>query len=83
MLKPGGVVCQWMPMYNISRESFDVAFRTFAQVFNNASFWYVRGHGLFVATEQEFSIDYTLLKEQIILPAVKKDMDSTLGSKHC
>ena len=39
---PGGYVLQWMPMYAISRRSFDVAFRTFASVFPHASFWYVR-----------------------------------------
>jgi spermidine synthase len=75
-LKPGGVVCQWMPMYNISRKSFDVAFRTFATVFKNASFWYVRGHGLFVATEQPFRIDYQRLKERASDPAVAKDLAS-------
>jgi spermidine synthase len=28
-LRPGGYILQWMPMYAISRRSFDVAFRTF------------------------------------------------------
>src|SRR2546421_2990505 len=45
-LKPGGVICQWMPMYQVSQKSFDAAFRTFARSFPIASFWYVRGHGL-------------------------------------
>ena len=75
-LKPGGVVCQWMPMYNISRESFNVAFRTFAHVFDNASFWYVRGHGLFVATSGPFEIDYQRLKQRMAAPAVAGDLDS-------
>jgi len=75
-LNPGGVVCQWMPMYSISRRSFDAAFRTFASVFENASFWYVRGHGLFVATEQPFSIDYSRLKQRGAAPAVAKDLAS-------
>jgi spermidine synthase len=55
-LRPGGVVTQWMPMYHISKASFDVAFRTFVSVFPNASFWYVRGHGLFVATVEPFVV---------------------------
>ncbi len=75
-LKPGGIVCQWMPMYNISRRSFDVAFRSFAQVFENASFWYVRGHGLFIATEAPFAIDYARVKERSADPAVAKDLAS-------
>lgn len=75
-LKPGGTVCQWMPMYCISRESFDVAFRSFARVFENASFWYVRGHGLFIATEKPFTIDYARFKTRAADPIVAKDLDS-------
>ena len=57
-LRPQGVVCQWMPMYEMSKRSFDVAFRTFVSVFPNASFWLVGQNGLFVATAAPFRIDY-------------------------
>jgi spermidine synthase len=75
-LRPRGVVCQWMPMYRISRTSFDVAFRTFVSVFPNASFWYVRGHGLFVAAQEPFQIDFNALVERMQNPAVRSDLDS-------
>jgi spermidine synthase len=75
-LRPHGVVCQWMPMYRISRKSFDVAFRTFASVFPNASFWYVRGHGLFVATQDPFQIDFQNLAARMQNPIVKDDLAS-------
>jgi spermidine synthase len=75
-MKPGAIVTQWMPMYRISPESFDVAFRTFVQVFPNASFWYVRGHGLFVATEGPFSIDWPMLAKAFAHPAVSGDLGS-------
>jgi spermidine synthase len=75
-LRPDGVVCQWMPMYRISKKSFDVAFRTFISVFPNASFWYVRGHGLFVATQGPFSIDFKDLEQRLQDPVVKGDLES-------
>src|SRR5580704_365408 len=75
-LRPDGVVCQWMPMYRISKKSFDVAFRTFVSVFPNASFWYVRGHGLFVATQNNFSVDYKDLEQRIQDPVIKADLAS-------
>lgn len=75
-LRPQGVVCQWMPMYRISKTSFDVAFRTFASVFPHASFWYVRGHGLFVATLEPFRIDVLALVQRMRDPMVKRDLDS-------
>ncbi|HTO62398.1 MAG TPA: fused MFS/spermidine synthase [Bradyrhizobium sp.] len=75
-LRPGGYILQWMPMYAISRKSFDVAFRTFAGVFPNASFWYVRGHGLFVAGLDKFTIDYQALRERFAAPEVRRDFES-------
>ncbi len=75
-LRPGGVVTQWMPMYRISKESFDVAFRTFVSVFPNASFWYVRGHGLFVATMDDFAIDYENLAARFRRVEVRADLAS-------
>ncbi len=75
-LHPDGVVCQWMPMYRISKKSFDVAFRTFVSVFPNASFWYVRGHGLFVATQGDFTVDYKDLEQRIQDPVIKADLAS-------
>ena len=75
-LRPGGIVTQWMPMYRVSKDSFDVAFRTFVSVFPNASFWYVRGHGLFVATIDDFKVDYKTLSDRFDDPAVRADMES-------
>jgi spermidine synthase len=75
-MRPGAIVTQWMPMYRISPESFDVAFRTFVEVFPHASFWYVRGHGLFVATEGPFEIDWPQVAERWAHPAVRQDLAS-------
>jgi spermidine synthase len=75
-LRSDGVVCQWMPMYNISKKSFDVAFRTFASVFPNASFWYVKSQGLFIATRDGFSVDFHELAKRMEVPVVKTDLAS-------
>ena len=75
-LKPGGIVCQWMPIYSVSPKSFDVAFRTFASVFQNATLWYVRGHALFVATSEPFKIDYAEVRARLEHPDVRDDLAS-------
>ena len=67
---------QWMPMYAISRRSFDVAFRTFASVFPHASFWYVRSHGLFVAGLERLTIDFPTVAERFEYPSVRRDFES-------
>jgi spermidine synthase len=75
-LNDGGVICQWMPMYKISARSFRVAFRTFAQVFPNSSFWYVRGHGLFVGHSDNGPVDYAEVVRSFNDPTVKQDLNS-------
>ncbi len=75
-LQPGGLVIQWMPMYGISKESFRIAFRTFVGVFPNASFWYVQGHGLFVASTGPSTIDFNAVKQHFFYPKVREDFSS-------
>jgi spermidine synthase len=75
-LNGDGVICQWMPMYSISPASFRVAFQTFAKEFPNSSFWYVRGHGLFVGQVGNKPIDYSEVVRRFNNPTVKQDLNS-------
>ena len=75
-LKDGGYILQWMPMYAVSRKSFDVALRTFAGVFPHASFWYVRGHGLLVGSTEPMQIDFAQIVTRMDHPALRRDFDS-------
>jgi spermidine synthase len=38
-LAPGGMFCQWLPLYQLTREEFDTIVRTFLTVFPQASLW--------------------------------------------
>jgi spermidine synthase len=38
-LAPGGLFCQWLPVYQLSAEQLAIAARTFADVFPDASLW--------------------------------------------
>jgi len=38
-LEPGGLFCQWLPLYQLTREEFDVIARTFLAVFPNVTLW--------------------------------------------
>ena len=38
-LAPGGLYCQWLPLYQLTREEFDVIARTFLAVFPEVSVW--------------------------------------------
>jgi len=75
-LKDGGIVCQWMPIYQISPTRLRSAMKTFLEVFPNATFWYVKNHGLFVAKIDSPVIDYVLLQKKFAIPAIRADMAS-------
>ena len=38
-LAPGGLFCQWLPLYQLTREEFDVIARTFLSTFPQVSLW--------------------------------------------
>jgi spermidine synthase len=38
-LAPGGLFCQWLPLYQLTRDEFDVITRTFLSVFPSVSLW--------------------------------------------
>jgi spermidine synthase len=72
-----GVVCQWMPLYQISPRRLRSAMKSFIEVFPHATFWYVKGHGLFVAKQDSAQIDFELLRRKLAeQPAVREDLAS-------
>ena len=38
-LAPGGLFCQWLPLYQLTREEFNIIVRTFLAIFPQASLW--------------------------------------------
>jgi spermidine synthase len=75
-LNPGGVVCQWMPIYQMSPKRLRSAMKTFLEVFPHATFWYVKNHGLLVAKLDTSVIDYALIKRKFSSIPIREDMES-------
>jgi hypothetical protein len=65
-----------MPIYQISPTRLRSAMKTFLEVFPNATFWYVKNHGLFVAKVDSPVIDYVQLRKKFWDPAIRRDMAS-------
>jgi len=75
-LTTNGIVLQWMPMYRISKKSFDVALKTFVEVYPYYSFWYVRGHGLLVGSLKPINLDFKDFAERYNQIPIQKDLRS-------
>jgi spermidine synthase len=75
-LNPGGVVCQWMPVYQIAPSRLRSAIKTFLEVFPEATLWYVQNHALLVAKPDAPAIDYRLLERKFQVPRIREDFAS-------
>ena len=71
-LRPGGVVCAWVPT-NMSR--FATLAATFRSVFPHVTLWYCNTfHALLVATPGPLRVDLSELAERMARPEVKADL---------
>jgi len=75
-LAPEGVVCQWMPLYQVAPKRLRSAMASFAAVFPNATFWYVKNHGLFIARKDDATLDYRIVAQRFEDPEVRADLAS-------
>jgi spermidine synthase len=75
-LAPGGIVCQWMPIYQISPTRLRSAVKTFAAVFPDATLWYVKNHALLLAKLDEGWLDYAQIARNMRRPRARADLAS-------
>ncbi len=76
-----GVVCQWMPLYQIAPTRLRSALASFAAVFPEATLWYVRNHALLVARGDgaplvDSPADWQRLRERMGDSRVHADLDA-------
>ncbi|MHC5033432.1 MAG: fused MFS/spermidine synthase [Planctomycetota bacterium] len=71
-LRPGGLVCAWIPT-NMSR--FPTLARTFQTVFPHATLWFCNPfHALLIATPEPLSVDLETLAPRMARPEVQRDL---------
>ncbi|MFQ5415991.1 MAG: fused MFS/spermidine synthase [Myxococcota bacterium] len=75
-LNDEGVVCQWMPIYQIAPRRLRSAVATFLDVFPEASLWYVANHALLIAKKHASRIDFEALRGKLEDPKVREDLSS-------
>jgi spermidine synthase len=74
-LKEGGVLAQWLPLYQLSPTDFATVIRTFVDVFPNATMWFSGIDTVLIGTKgNELKIDLRNLGERMTAPAVMGDL---------
>ncbi|MCF7762684.1 MAG: fused MFS/spermidine synthase [Verrucomicrobia bacterium] len=76
-LKPGGLMAQWVQIYESSEEMLDMVIRTFSEVFPHTSIWRTAvGDLLLIGTLERHETDLDQLVQRFHVPAVQQDLES-------
>ncbi|MFC1714497.1 fused MFS/spermidine synthase [Candidatus Poribacteria bacterium] len=73
-LNEGGVVAQWLPLYEMPERDFKTVIRTFQSVFPHTSLWLMESDAILVGTADKTSIDYGLLERKLQDEKIESDM---------
>ncbi|MBI5598888.1 MAG: fused MFS/spermidine synthase [Deltaproteobacteria bacterium] len=70
-LKPGGIMSQWIPLYNVSVEDMRMMVRTFRSVFPHTTIWLANADIFMIGSEARLPIDYARVSQKLAMPGVK------------
>jgi len=73
-LRPGGLVSQWLPIYNLTPTETRGVVRTFIEVFPEAALWYNSTNLLLLGWEDAFLIQPSSVAERLRQPAIAQDL---------
>jgi spermidine synthase len=73
-LAPGGILCQWVPLYEMEREDFRIMLHTITTVFRYVTFWQIGTDVGILASNSPFRVDLPVVLEKIRRFEVQKDL---------
>ncbi|RJP25586.1 MAG: tetratricopeptide repeat protein, partial [Candidatus Omnitrophota bacterium] len=73
-LNPGGIMCQWLPLYELSRNNVKSVVRTFIEVFDHCLLWQTNLDTIMVGSQEPIFLDMERIEEQILYPTVTEDL---------
>jgi spermidine synthase len=74
-LAPGGIVCQYLPMYELSTHDFQMILRSFCRAFPEATLWFTGFDTILIGSERPLTLNFARLKERMALPGVKNSLE--------
>jgi spermidine synthase len=72
-LAAGGILCQWVPLYEMEREDFRTMLNTLTSVFSEVTFWQVGSDVILLASNQPFRVELPDMARRLRSPALARD----------
>ena len=79
-LLPGGIMCQWLPIYELSVADLKSVARTFSQSFKYTMVWLTQYDAEIIGSNAPLSIDEAQLQHRLADPAVSRDLQPVMMS---
>ena len=73
-LRPGGVIAQWLPLYELTPDDLASIVRTFQQHFSHTMLWLTHYDSVLVGSNSPFAIDESELERRLGQPEVGEDL---------
>jgi len=77
-LLPGGIMCQWLPIYELSVADLKSVTRTFSQSFRYTMAWMTQYDAELVGSNQPIIIDAAELERRIGRPSIAADLEPVM-----
>ncbi len=77
-LRPGGVMAQWLPLYQMSPEHVASVCRTFGEAFAHTQAWLVHSDVVLIGSNSPIVIDESALASRLANPAIQHDMAAVM-----
>lgn len=73
-LNPDGIMCQWVPMYEMSLDDYLIIVRSFVNVFPKTALFYTGGDTLLLGFKDNMNLDADVLRRNYNIPAVRQSL---------
>jgi spermidine synthase len=77
-LLPGGIMCQWLPIYEMSVDDIKSVVKTFSQHFKYTMTWLTQYDAELIGSNSPFIINEEELDDRIAFPAIAKDLERVM-----
>ncbi len=72
-LSAGGILCQWVPLYEMEKQDFRIFLHTLTSVFPHVTFWQVGTDVVLLASKEPFKIELPEMAARLRSPALARD----------
>lgn len=72
-LRRRGILCQWVPLYELERQDFRILLHTILEVFPNVAFWQIGADLAILASNEPFAPELEQVSRRLRRPAVARD----------